>query len=324
MQCLSPVTIVKKYSKSFKRTIHTTKRTGGNDFEDGILVNCGQCISCRIRRKREWSLRCAHEASMYEQNSFITLTYNDDNLPEDLSLNKHHCTQFMKDLRAELYPRKIRFYMAAEYGSPTDDEIKRDLSQIGRPHYHYLIFNWIPDDLKYLRVGKKGDKYYSSPTVEKAWGHKGFVVVGTLTPESASYTAGYCTKKITGTEAEEHYTRIHPITGKICHVLPEFQRQSQGIGAPWVDKYASDLQKGFLTFDGKTYPIPRYYLKRLSKKWEKNPTPQLTELIDNIQEARANPISFDVLPDFEELNYSYNVAKVYQDRAKERDLMNTL
>ncbi len=52
-------------------------------------------------------MRCVQEASQYENNCFITLTYNDENLPETGSLNKHEWQSFMKRLRASVYPKKI-------------------------------------------------------------------------------------------------------------------------------------------------------------------------------------------------------------------------
>ena len=40
-----------------------------------------------------------HEASMHMFNSFVTLTYDDDHLPEYNSLNYKHFQDFMKRLR---------------------------------------------------------------------------------------------------------------------------------------------------------------------------------------------------------------------------------
>jgi hypothetical protein len=48
-----------------------------------IWLPCGQCIGCRLQRSREWAARCVFEASRHEKNSFITLTYAPECLPED-------------------------------------------------------------------------------------------------------------------------------------------------------------------------------------------------------------------------------------------------
>ena len=48
-------------------------------------VPCGQCWSCRLARSREWATRLIKEATNLpeEQRTFITLTYNNENLPKD-------------------------------------------------------------------------------------------------------------------------------------------------------------------------------------------------------------------------------------------------
>ena len=85
-----------------------------------IKVPCGQCIGCRLERSRQWALRMTHEASLYDENSFITLTYDDENRPEDYSLNKEHFKKFMKRLRQAAKRKygkeKIRYFHCGEYG----------------------------------------------------------------------------------------------------------------------------------------------------------------------------------------------------------------
>ena len=74
-----------------------------------------------------------HEASMHMFNSFVTLTYDDDHLPEYNSLNYKHFQDFMKRLRKS--HNRVRFYMCGEYGE-----------DFSRPHYHALLFNcFFPD-----------------------------------------------------------------------------------------------------------------------------------------------------------------------------------
>jgi hypothetical protein len=54
----------------------------------GLKIPCGQCIGCRLEYSRQWAMRCHHEASLHIFNSFITLTYDPEHLPQDGSL-KH-------------------------------------------------------------------------------------------------------------------------------------------------------------------------------------------------------------------------------------------
>ena len=55
------------------------------DIVGRIELPCGQCIGCRMRRASDWELRVMHEASLWEENCFVTLTYGRDQLPPDLS-----------------------------------------------------------------------------------------------------------------------------------------------------------------------------------------------------------------------------------------------
>ena len=80
-----------------------------------LEVPCGRCIGCRLEYSRQWAVRCMHEAKMHEWNCFLTLTYDDDHLPSDLSLRPKDFTKFLKRLRSRL-GYKIRFYMCGEYG----------------------------------------------------------------------------------------------------------------------------------------------------------------------------------------------------------------
>ncbi|EBW8988162.1 hypothetical protein BXL21_24545 [Salmonella enterica subsp. enterica serovar Enteritidis] len=47
---------------------------------------------------------------MWDQNCFITLTYNDENLPEGGTLVRKHLTDFFKRLRKHFTGRTIRYF----------------------------------------------------------------------------------------------------------------------------------------------------------------------------------------------------------------------
>jgi len=53
----------------------------GDRGDTALKLACGQCRGCRLERSRQWAMRCMHEAAQHERNSFITLTYDDENLP---------------------------------------------------------------------------------------------------------------------------------------------------------------------------------------------------------------------------------------------------
>ncbi len=221
-----------------------------------VTVPCGQCIGCRLDRSRQWAIRCVHEAQMHEHNSFITLTYNDDKLPPDRSLDLRHFQLFMKKLRTYLadngFP-KIRFYHCGEYGA-----------EFGRPHYHSLIFGHdFPDKTLWKTVNEL--PLYRSATLEDLW-TDGFSSIGTVTFESAAYVARYILKKITGECADDHYCEIDPETGEVLsHRRPEYTTMSRrpGIGSAWLDKYLTDVYPSDeVILRGRSLRPPKYYDSR--------------------------------------------------------------
>ena len=66
---------------------------------------------------------------MHEENSFLTLTFDDQHLPVDYSVSTRDMQLFIKKLRKQVQPKQVRFYLGAEYG---------DLNL--RPHYHIILF----------------------------------------------------------------------------------------------------------------------------------------------------------------------------------------
>lgn len=227
----------------------------GKNLLKEVQIRCGQCIGCRVNRAQSWTVRCVHEAQMHASNSFLTLTYDDEHLPADGSLNYRHFQAFAKKLRRKAGP--FRFYMCGEYGPQTL-----------RPHYHALVFglDFSSDRVRCNSV-YASEPVYSSPTVADCWPH-GFHSIGNVTPQSAGYCAQYALKKVTGDKADEHYTRVIQSTGEIVQVEPEFSRMSlrPGIGATWFAKYGSDVWNwDNVILDGRTFPVPQYYSRLIDE-----------------------------------------------------------
>lgn len=213
-----------------------------------LQVPCGQCLGCRLEKSRQWAIRCLHEAQMHDFSSFVTLTYSDEELPADGSLNYRDYWLFMRRLRRR-YP-KVRFYMCGEYGESTF-----------RPHYHACLFGVHFGDRVPYRDSGSGFRLYRSDLLDRLW-EKGLCSIGDVTFESAAYVARYVTKKVTGKVASAHYERFSPVTGEIVNVKPEFANMSRnpGIGAPWLAKYGAEVfPRDFCIVNGMKVKPPRYY-----------------------------------------------------------------
>lgn len=252
MPCFYPIIAypsVRKNPDTGKRKLVFKPSAANPAFVDRpTMVPCGQCIGCRLERSRQWAIRCVHEAKLHDANSFITLTYAPAFLPSDGSLSVREFQLFMKRLRKNLSKQGIfvRHFACGEYGE-----------KLGRPHYHACIFGYdFPDKVLY-EVNHKGQKLYTSDTLDLAWG-KGLATIGELTFESAAYVARYVTKKVTGEKSFEHYgTKV-----------PEFTLHSKkpGIGQAFFFKFKSDIYPhDEVIVRGRQMRPPRYYDSQLEK-----------------------------------------------------------
>lgn len=240
MPCYNPLRAWRKQHvdpKTGKRGITFTRSQGITDME--LSIPCGKCMGCRVRKSIEWALRCVHESQLYQQNCFITLTYNTENMPKDGSLNKKHFQDFMKRLREHVAPKKIRYFMCGEYGS-----------ELERPHYHAIIFNHDFADKQSFKFSNKS-VLYTSKQLEKLWPF-GFSTIGEANYTSAAYCARYSTKKIFGEKAESHYMGRQP---EYCQMSLK-----PGLGYDYCVKYKEELQaKDCIIHNGIEYALPKYY-----------------------------------------------------------------
>lgn len=216
---------------------------------ESLRLPCGQCVGCRLERSRQWAIRCVHEASLYQDNCFITLTFSQEHLPANMSLDVSYFQKFMKRLRKR-YGSGVRFYHCGEYGE-----------RFGRPHYHACLFNFDFPDKYFWRRSKEGHPIFRSPSLEALWPF-GLSEVGTVTFQSAAYVARYIMKKVNGRDADDHYSFVDPTTGEIFSRKPEYTTMSRrpGIGKGWFDKFSSDVYPSdVVIMNGKRMRPPRYY-----------------------------------------------------------------
>lgn len=218
-------------------------------------------MPCRINERRLWTHRIILEAMLHPSSVFMTLTYDDDHLPESNELigvlDASHTRNFIKSLRKVAPIGRIRYYLAGEYGDQTM-----------RPHYHLIVFN-------FPLCSWGGTRHYKNPgrgccptcdLVRRTWG-KGNIELGDVTPESAQYTAGYTIKKMTRID-DARLQRGN------AWLPPEFSRKSlkPGLGAgmmpyiaatPFIMDWGGDDVPSSLRHGKKILPLGRYLKGKL-------------------------------------------------------------
>lgn len=269
-------------SRNGKKYITLSREAAAAYQPERILLNCGRCDGCLLDRSREWAVRCVHEASLYEDNCFITLTYDDVKCKEtaekiintfmskvkmaldknyikepifdlkefipinrDYTLVKSDFQKFMKRLRKAFPDRKIRYFHCGEYG------------ELGRPHHHAALFNIDFSDKKLVKY-RENVCLYGSKILENIWS-LGNVYVGSVNFESAGYIARYVLKK-------RHNDKELISQGKI----PEYLTMSRdgGIGKNWIEKYSRDVYPHdyFIIRKNVKCKPPRFYDSVYEKK----------------------------------------------------------
>jgi len=240
---------------------------------------------------------------MHDDNCFVTLTYDDENLPYGETLHRPDFQKFMKRL-IKNSGQKIRLFYCGEYGDDTQ-----------RPHYHACLFGYRPSDPELFSTTGEY-KLYTSPFLSKTWG-LGHASFGDLTFETAAYTARYCVKKITGKNAKVHYETQDPDTGEIIERVPEFSGSSRrpGIGATWLQKYGSDTyDKNEVVLRGMAMKPPRYYDNTFSKI-----DAALVELCKQERSAIRQETILKLGPNYAHSRRQYAALKIAEKRLTTRD-----
>ena len=179
------------------------------------------------------------EASLYSENSFVTLTFKPEVLVKrGNGLDVRDFQLFMKRLRKftgrdKLSETPIRYFHCGEYGSKNY-----------RPHYHGLLFNVGFPDRVYFKTTKAGFPVYRSSSLEANWS-EGFSSCTDVTFGAAAYVARYHLKKVGTVVSDNHF--VNPKTGEI--LPPEYVTMSRGsysrgtggLGKGWYEKFKSDV-----------------------------------------------------------------------------------
>lgn len=193
-----------------------------------LPLPCGKCLACKLAKAREWAVRCVLEASLYDDNSFLTLTYDDAHLPVDMKVNKIHLQNFIREVRRDHF---IRYLACGEYGGSGQTAVNGCLVKRGRPHYHLILFGWCPTE-------KELKKYWKF----------GFASVGDCSFRSCDYVARYTTKKIYDDKDDSFI---------LMSTRP-------GIGYAWLEKHFDIFKYDKICGpfgSGNISNIPRYFEK---------------------------------------------------------------
>lgn len=284
MQCTRPLS--GQVDKAGRVRFTRTGRRGPRDFEGQIKLPCGRCMGCRLEHSKQWAIRMVHEAECHDANSFITLTYDDNHLPSDGSVDVREWQLFAKRLRQRLGP--FRFYHCGEYGE-----------EKGRPHYHAILFGQDFKADRYWAYNKRGNDYYRSPALTETWG-KGNCDISEVNFATCQYVAKYITKRITGEDAKFHYFRRDEATGKFRRVRPEYSTMSRGgrngeggIGSRWYKKWQNQIYpRDEVILNGRAVQPPKFYDKK-----RKETHPQETEARNEARKAKADTYAEHTTPE---------------------------
>lgn len=198
-----------------------------------VAVPCGWCMQCRIDKRNEWTMRLDWEVSQ-RKGSFVTLTYDDMHLPDDLGLHKYHVQNFLKRLRKLYPPKQISYYAVGEYG-----EKGNVVTGLKRPHYHLILIGDGPTGF--------------GRTVKVSWPF-GFVLCKPAEQGSIRYVLKYMDKQIHGPDA---------LRQAYGDKQPPFALMSNGLGRSFMERYKDTVEYyGGIPYNGRIRPIPRYYVDR--------------------------------------------------------------
>lgn len=222
-------------------------------------IPCQKCWACQLNYSAEWATRIMLEAKKYDHNYFVTLTYDDENVPilekieyeenykmygETIetkkielendgtwgySLAPNHMKTFLNSLR-KYFERKghkgVKYFYCGEYGETTH-----------RPHYHIILLN-CPLDINQFHDFHVDGKFFKarwkSRELEKLW-KKGIVDVAECEWSCIAYVARYCTKKLDYSGDK----RVYLNKG----LIPEYVRMSKGIGFDYFRQHKDEIYK---------------------------------------------------------------------------------
>ena len=237
-----------------------------------IQLPCGQCILCRLEHARQWAVRITHEAQLHDENTFITLTYDDEHLPPHNSLHYPDLQKFWKRLRKNL-GIPLRYYAVGEYGDQTN-----------RPHYHACLFGHAFIENRTI-LRQHPTMLWTNELLTNCWG-LGHASAGALNFQTAQYTSAYVTKKLNN---KRRYVRIDHETGELVPLVQPraFMSLKPAIGRNWLDLHGQQTyEHDHVIINGRKQKPPKYY-----DRWLETNNPKKLEQIKEKRKQNSTPLS---------------------------------
>lgn len=283
----------------------------------GQAYGCGQCLSCRINRRRIWAHRIKLECKEYKENAFVTLTYA-QRFPEDMSLRPKRLKRFTDLLNhrsKRLLGSKMRYFAVGEYG---DEGM--------RPHFHLVLFGY--------PACERWPTPRLRPKYNKCCAHCDFI--GDIWPEGriqvepmsdglAHYIGGYVTKKLT----DKSDLRLNG-------TYPEFARPSKGIGKGAMHDVADvilryyDMSTGAmdvpvaLNHGRKAEPLGRYLRQQLRKMTGVNKDGKAPQVAVTVLEEKMRPLLEAARADKENPSYKAKVKEKFEGAVRRREALSKI
>lgn len=206
-------------------------------------VPCGHCVACLGQRRNSWTYRLSKERYGASYSFFLTLTYDNDNIPVKIVDNKPYFVFRKKDVQD--YLKRVRFiinkmnpninlryYCVSEYGAKTH-----------RPHYHMQLFVQNDNSLQYMKS--------ITTTLEKEWSF-GFFSRKPTDDANIHYVTKYCIKGLDQLP-EDCIDPVFILASKRPYLGECFEST--------LEKQPSDMPQVY--FNGLAMPMPRIYRQKL-------------------------------------------------------------
>lgn len=237
-----------------------------------VKTTCGKCPECLSKKRQDWYIRLQIELQNSSSCYFLTLTYNNENLPYCLDkpcFSVDDVQKFLKRLRKFYKSSKIKYFLIGEYGG-----------NFGRPHYHAIMFN-LP----------KKDIYVLNHEISDIWS-KGFTSIAPVTDARIGYCCKYCLQNL-----QSKRTAAHP------SLFPPFLvSRRPAIGSSYLSDSNVIYHLNNKTFNsninGREFSLPRYLRDKIFQDYPDIKEQLINEFIkkekENYDKISQSPDGYDV------------------------------